>query len=308
MKNTMKFLQWTAVAVAMTCCLAAKAEDDPNALLKSKGLELDGSTWVLPLEEDLNREMAKLRQLSGEARKAQNETRKFDQMIRKVKGQIGAWKQQHERLVKETRKAMTDNKYNRIVEEINKLEAQINAAEAEGNKRQGELDAELTEALGAYSMEMMNFYDKAEASVKQYAELAKDEEVQAAIKASSEAEGRTITLGPSSNFERQWKTLSRMREELKAGEIPLEKDGNSLWVGVKINGQPIRQMVLDTGCSDISLPFDFARQLGITITPEMPTVQCSLADAGRATSIDTPTRAGAAAAWSPRRSGTWQTY
>ena len=278
MDDAVKFLQWSAVAVVMLCCLVAKAEDDPNALLKSKGLELDGSTWVLPIEADLNREMARLRQLSGALNKAQNEAQKFEQMLGKVNAQIAVWTKQHQQLLKEAKKPMPQSKLNRVTDEIRKLEAQINAAQAQGNERRGELNAAVTQVMDGYATELMAFYARAEASMKQYDELAKDQAVQAAIKASSEAEGRPVTLGPSDNFDRQWKTIEQMRDEIRAADIPLEKDGKALWVTVKINGQAAQRMVLNPQSNLTSLSSDVAQQLGVTVTPEMKTLECKFSD------------------------------
>ena len=64
----------------------------------------------------------------------------------------------------------------------------------------------------------------------------------------------------------------------------------------------LRQVVMNR--HERAVKFDFRTQA--SASPTAP--PASLADAGRVISMDTPTRAGAAAAWSPRRSGTWQTY
>lgn len=282
----MKLLKLTpAVILLMMLSLTVglKAADDEEKsdatkLLESQGLTLAGSTWVLPLDKEINSEMGKVRRLASVAKKAQNEARKADRNIRRVKSQLAAWEYEHDKLVKETRKSMTDNKYNRIVEEINKLETQINAARSHRDEREAEMSELIDEALGAYAEELIEFHEIAEATTKRYEELEKDEAVQNALKTETESAGRKITLGPSSNFARQWKTLKRMREDIRAGEISLEKEGNSLWVDVKINGKPTRQMVLDTGASYLSLPHDFTISLGIEVTDKHQTVQVSLAD------------------------------
>lgn len=274
----MKRFRHTCLFIMLSLLCTQAFAEDPEQVLKDKGLEAVGNTWVLPIDKDINKEMSSVRKLYGDARRAEANARTFDKKIRRVKQQIAAWEYERERLAKETRKAMTSNKYNRIVEKVNELETFIDAAKKERSEREDEMNAELSEALGNYASELIDFHEKVVWAENKYQELAKDEAVTAALKALSDKEQREQTLGPSSMFDRQAKVVTRMREEIKAGEITLEKEHNTLWVDVAINGKNTRQMVLDTGASFLSLPHDFANDLEIVVGSEAQDIQVSLAD------------------------------
>lgn len=252
--------------------------EEPAKVLADKGLERAGKTWVLELEKSLRKELAEVRKTYVDARKAQAEARRFDKKIRRVKAQIAHWQRQLEDMKLETRKAMTENQYNRLVEKINDLEKQITAAQTERKQREDKMNEDVEKALGAFSMKLLDLYDKLVAAQETYKSLAKNEAVTEAITAVNDAEEIEMKLGPSSSFDRQFQMVERMREEIKAGEIHLEKEGNSLWVDVRINGESPRQMVLDTGASYLSLPHDFAADLGIDPTQDSEDIQVSLAD------------------------------
>ena len=76
-------------------CPSLMAEEHELAL-KRRGLVLQGSTWVVHFEKEIDLQVLKLRKAYAELRKAESKARAFDSKNRHISLQIAAWKREME--------------------------------------------------------------------------------------------------------------------------------------------------------------------------------------------------------------------
>jgi len=119
---------------------------------------------------------------------------------------------------------------------------------------------------------------------KQYAELAADEDVRAAVETINARGGIKIRLGPSQNFFNELPKIRKARDSLREGVIKLTLEGGTPHAYATINGSLTLLMTVDTGASAVTLSADSARKLGLKPDGKDATVKISTAD-GKVTDV-----------------------
>lgn len=255
------------------------ADEAAEKVLADKDLTLKASLYLLSGDQEVAKDMGKLRKASANYEKTKREYRKDEEKINKAKAYIAQLQYRHDKLVKDNQgKSFTQKEYNKLMDAINQLKQEIENTTKQRAAKEEKMREEMNEAQGKYVEILMTLAEKADTVQAEYDELAKDDEVTAAIDKVSETNGRSYKLGPSGPFKAMYKMLDRLRGDIKAGVVELRPEGGVNLVDVRINGKGSRSMVLDTGASTVSLPYDFAQELGIEIGPEHETVRVQLAD------------------------------
>ncbi len=267
-----------AVVLATTSGASGPAGADPAKTLEDAGLTKVGVEYVIAEETEIIRARRDITTAQRELKSAEDDFRKAERKIAQAKHYIAALQNEIDELESRRLRADDRNEHARYVEAIREKQAEIEQAHAERQKFQDDQQAKIDDARAAYIETMYTWVEKAKAVTDKYAELAKNEEVAQAIAVMAEQDKRKYKLGPSRRFASIQKELAKAAEEYQRGAVDLRKEGNVMMIDVRINGKPIRSMILDTGASSMSLPYLFAKDLGIEPTEKDPIVKVQMAD------------------------------
>ncbi len=269
---TLMLLLCTALLPTLTAqAEAAKAIEDA-------GLSRVGLEYVLEEENEIIRARTDIKQAQRALKEAEDDFRDAERKIAKAQAYIAHLQREIDEMKDKVRKSDSQNEYARNMKAYDELVATIERTQEERKKFEKDQQIKMDDAKATYIATMVTWVEKAAVINEKYAELAKKEDITGAIEELSEADKRRYTLGPSRRFESINRELAKAAGEYQRGAVDLRKAGNVLEIDVRINGKPIRSMILDTGASALSLPHLFAKDLGITVTEADPIVQLQMAD------------------------------
>ena len=280
----MRAIRLAGVAVCMALFVGlplpsrAEAPTDPGSEpLKAKGLVKSGNTYVLAGEAEVLEAMKALRENKRKADRENAQRKKAEDKIaanqKFIQDGIKEYKESEKRLPK-----MKDvNLHNRTVTRMNALAAKVKEAidsqkdlEEAANKVPNEGRTKYVESLAAVA-------PKVEALAAKYRELAADSAVKAALDKVNARANPKGALGPSPDFGKAIDEVVTWRSQLESEAIPLREYHGVYTVEAIVNGGDPLHMLLDTGASHVTLPFDVAQKLNLTPGENDPTVQMKLA-------------------------------
>lgn len=269
---TLMLLLCTAVLPAMTTL------GDSAKTLEDAGLSRVGMEYVLEDENEIIRARNDIKQAQRELKEAEDDFRDADRKIAKAQAYIAHLQKEADDLESRRLRASSQNQHARIVEEIREIAKLIEKTQEERKKFEEEQQVKMDDAKANYIATMVTWVEKAAVINEKYAKLAEQKDINDAITEISEQDKRKYVLGPSRRFESINRELAKAAGEYQRGAVDLRVENKTLWIDVRINGKPIRSMILDTGASSVSLPFLFAKDLGIEVTDADPVVQLQMAD------------------------------
>lgn len=268
-----------AMAVVLTTTtLIATADEASDAVLAEHELTLSGTMYVLEAEQAITRQRRDVQAAKRELTDAERDFRRAERQIAQAQGYIAQLQQEIDELRSRARRSDTRREQDRYITAMEEKTAEIEEVQQQRQAFEDEQQQAIDDARSNYLAVLFSLAEDCDALAAEYEALAADEAVTAAIAKSGEDAGRAYTLGPSRSFTRMRDELARSAEEYSAGVVDLRKEGNILMIDVRINGNPIRSMILDTGAGSISLPYAFANDLGITPTEATPQIQVQMAD------------------------------
>lgn len=267
-----------AAALVLMPATSALADEAAQAVLAEHELKLTGTTYVLEEEQAVLRMRRDVQLAERELSEAEDDFRQAERQIARAQSYIAQLQAEIDELRSQARRSDTRREYDRHVSALEQKTAEIAEVQEGRQAFEDEQQEQIDNARAAYLTKLFEVAEVANAMAEQYTELAADEEVAAAIATQAGETGRRLALGPSRGFERMQEELARSAEEYSAGVVDLRKAGSVMEIDVRINGNPIRSMILDTGAGSISLPFAFAKDLGIEPTESTEQVQVQMAD------------------------------
>ena len=107
--------------------------------------------------------------------------------------------------------------------------------------------------LSKLSTQIDEAYEKADENPEMQESLAK-------LKKDS---GKDLKLQPSSSRTGTQRKLKELEESIETEKITLRREGNTFFASVVVNGKHTQEMVVDTGASMISLPYEMAVNMGL---------------------------------------------
>lgn len=269
---TLFLLLCTAVLPALTTLA------EPAKTLEEAGLSRVGLEYVLEDENEIIRARSDIKNAQKELKEAEEEFRDAERKIAKAQAYIAHLQREIDEMKDKVRKSDDQNEYARNMKAYDELVATIERTQEERKKFEKDQQIKMDDAKAAYIATMVTWVEKAAVINEKYAKLAENKEIAGSIEKLSEEDKRRYTLGPSRRFESINRDLAKAASEYQRGAVDLRKAGNVLEIDVRINGKPIRSMILDTGASALSLPFLFAKDLGIEVSDTDPIVQLQMAD------------------------------
>ncbi len=271
--------------------LPVLADEASEKALTEKKLVLKAPAYVLDGETEFNKEMAMVRQNQQELERAKSAHRTFEKKVSVLKGRHAYLQDQVTQLQAKRAQPNTKEDFTRLNNEIAKLQVELNKLNKEKMEKEKESQAKVDKAQDTYIQKVQATMKLGDTLTEQYAALAKDEAVKTAIDAINTEKKTKNTLGPTKQFENNYKNLKVLHTAIQSGEITLRKEGGVMWVDVKVNNKPTQSMVLDTGASTISLPHDVAAGLGIVVTEAHPAIKMQQANGslidGRIVTLET---------------------
>ncbi|MHB1559718.1 MAG: TIGR02281 family clan AA aspartic protease [Isosphaeraceae bacterium] len=272
----------------------------PADVLKARGLKQVGSTYVLPVEGEIQKKTSELKalhnhllqaarhrsELERQAADGQAQVREMlarrvvlnqqmsalDQQIRALPpGNLQVLAQRNELVAERNQAAMA---YNGLADGINLLRTSPAGDPAARDR----LAAELSRRREAFIQAVLDLRQTVDAAQKSYAALAADDAVKTAIAAAGRSAKTKPRLGPSPQFASNIKLLERAEQSVMTDAVNLHKRGGVFWVDATFNGKVVRPMVFDTGAGLTTIPSDLAAEIGIKPGPTDPVVVCETAD------------------------------
>lgn len=269
-------------AVSLYSLNLASAEDAPADVLSAKGLLKAGTQYVSAAEGEFSERMK-------EIRGAQKNFIDANKKVKEMEAQIEANKEEYTNLLAQRKQLNTQlpglrgdvDKYNQGITLLNqmgvRLDELLHLVSSDGPEMK-EARKEVSEARNAFVEVILGLKNTAKDAEKQYAALAGDEAVKAALEKLSSSEGKPYTLGPSRTFSNNVRSIEKYDKIVKTGDIDLRREGNSYYVSVVFNGKHSKEMIFDTGCSSVALPYTMAVAIGMKPDDNDPDVTVQIAD------------------------------
>ncbi|MEM6259846.1 MAG: TIGR02281 family clan AA aspartic protease [Planctomycetota bacterium] len=267
--------------LAMLCAAlvpAFTALADATKTLEDAGLSRVGMEYVLEDEAEIIRARTEIKQAQRDLKEAENDFRDAEKKIARAQSYIAQLQREIEEMKDKVRRSDSQNEYARHMKAYDELVALIERTQEERKEFEQKQQVKIDDAKAKYIATMVTWVQKAAGVKEKYAKLAEDDSVTGAITEISEQDKRKYALGPSRRFQSINRELEKAAGEYQRGAVDLRKEHNTLHIDVRINGKPIRSMILDTGASSVSLPHLFAKDLGIEVGDSDPTVQLQMAD------------------------------
>jgi clan AA aspartic protease (TIGR02281 family) len=170
---------------------------------------------------------------------------------------------------------------NQIASTMNELADRITLLSQQGGQTQvleGARAAagQAREQYAEHVLQLRGLYDQL---AERYQQLASDSEVQAAMETLNQSQGRQRRLGPTVTFRRHGATLDRLEETVFSQSVDLRKGpGGLFYVVAYLNGRHAQEIAVDTGASIVTLPEKIARQAGVDIAEDAPSITLRVAD------------------------------
>jgi clan AA aspartic protease (TIGR02281 family) len=280
-----RLLQVALVApcIIMICDAVADEASDAKDALKEKGIRVSTSTLSLSDESLLSkqlRDVVKVRKTLLDGAKILN---MGYAKLEENKSGVSKYRQQNLQLNAQLAALNPNN-----VTMNNKLIGLINANQSRMQlliEQQGKMEAQLKEMRRevnedreAYIEYVLGMRETADKIEEQYASLAADADVKAALKKLNAASDKTFAMEPSRSFQSSVKKLKSIEDKILSEKIPLKREGNSLSVSVVIDGKHTQEMVVDSGATIICLPHNVAMKCGLEPLDSDPTIQLVIAD------------------------------
>lgn len=255
--------------------------DDPEALLKAKGLKKVVTTYVLDEEAEMSRGFSSVQKLQKDHTQAVAAVKGFEQEQMRLHAQVPELTRRRlqlgEQMQNTPRGSPNYNQvallYNETTDRLNLIQGQIGES-----KRSRDMREQVAKKREAFVQALVDLQPRLATIDKKYEELAADPDVAQAIEALNRTAKVRVKLGPSSGFLANHKAFDKTAATLLSDNVPIRPEAGVNMIDVTLNGKLTKAMVLDTGASWVTLPADLAQQAGVNVAPDAAKVKVTIAD------------------------------
>jgi clan AA aspartic protease (TIGR02281 family) len=244
-------------------------EASAKAALKSKGIQVTSSGLSVVVEErNLSTAFGEVGKQKSRLAKASNSLRDLEERAQEAKDAVQALNEQHAALSNELKSTPTTNPvaYNNLVNELNDTSSTIQSIMDSRKGIEKEIDQArkgVSSARDIYVQDILELRAQADRILAKYAELAKDDDAKAALRELSLATSKTYTFEPPPRLKSRLKELEKLENTAVPATVSLRREGGRRFASVVINGkQPPLEMLVDTGCTSMLLPYPMALNCG----------------------------------------------
>lgn len=271
------------IAVLVLTPLSDPAQaQEPSAeeVLKDKGLRRSGSLFVLKEEAEASKAIRTAQNLRREVSATMMRGKLTARGAETNKQMIVLLTQQRLQIRQRMAAAASVEQYNQLVSVLNELGDRINLLQHGGvdAKAVEDLESAASKARAAYMQAVLDARNLVKTAESRYAELAEDAEVQAALDSLNQGRKEKLTLGPTRTHKGDVKALDALEATIQSQALTLREDNGTYRVDVTFNNKLTKSMVFDTGASLVCLPSDYASELGLKLTDDLPAVRMQVAD------------------------------
>jgi len=261
----------------------ASEETAPSSekLAVDLSLKVSGSNVIFAAEKDFSKGLTEAASLKKKAKLAIKPLRDTQQEITNLEGRM---LQAHQQMVGLNAQLANVNDVasnNRLVGAINTLQGQITLAEKSLETlkaREITARSNLNNAREEFVQQVLDLGNLSVQLTKAYESSGNSPEVQASLKKLREDTGKDLTLQPSPAVQSLQRKLAELQTSVQTERITLRRDDNTFYASVVINGKHTAEMVVDTGASLISLPYELAVSMGLKPEARDKQVLLTLAD------------------------------
>lgn len=271
--RTLGILGFVTSLVATPLCRA----DDADAL-KSKELDKNGQTYVLPVEKELADAMKDLRKLKLKIESQSKQRKELEAQLRVAKNAMSTWEHQHRLLLEEAANLNDNGQKNDRILKANILFDKLKEANEFRENLEKQLGGLGAEDKTQFVNQVIDLGVKVDKAQDQYKELAADPDVKQALEKLNQPGKPKMRLGPTEQFATNLNMLKKWRNDVASSVIPVKHDSNVPVVEVTLNGSIVREMILDSGASVVMITADLAKQLNLNPTDKDQTVHFKLGD------------------------------
>lgn len=262
--------------------MAPAGEQDPQEVLKGKGLRRLSSYFLLSEESQFRKEFRSLVQLNKKLDRAQADLTTRRKAAEAEQKQLAAYKQQIAAVeLRLANPRLPAAQHNYLVTIHNGLVRRIEALERcrPAEKALEAARANVTRQTEHYVEHLLQtriLYDDIK---RKYENLTFDDTVKAAVEQYSQSCGKPFRLGSSLSFLSYDNRLEALEEMVLSESVPLRKSQSGLlYVSAMVNGKYPVEMMIDTGASLVVLPSTAAESMGLQPDPWDPGGQVKVGD------------------------------
>lgn len=254
---------------------------EAEKVLAKNGIKSSRSGFSIKEESELADGLKAAKKLRAKMFRSRKTLKKVEEKEDAARGQIKFLFAKRSELRKQLNKTSSVKSHNEIVNTLNEIGDRIVMLQ-EGKELEEELSAargEFNTARETYVAKLLELREVIDNIKDRYGDLKSKKDVKAAAELVASAAGKDWKLGKSRKLAGHWRELNKMSDVVITERIELRKGrGKTYYVAVTINGNKTEEMVLDTGASIVSLPYDVAKRVGLTPSDDDPKVQLKLAD------------------------------
>jgi clan AA aspartic protease (TIGR02281 family) len=255
-----------AIAVTLSSGVVDESAIRDDVPAEPPELRVTGKAVVFAAERDLAKGLAVAASLKRKVRQATIPYRRSKVEIANLDGRIKLAQQQLIGLNAQLVNVNNVATNNRLVGAISVLEGQIEQAKQglkQLKERQLAARADLSSVQESYIQNILEMRQLADRLDAAYLDSADDAEIAARVVEFSEARGKELTFGPSNTWRSNGRKLADLEESVTTERIPLRRDGGTFYATVVVNGEHSAEMVVDSGATLISLPWELATRMGL---------------------------------------------
>jgi clan AA aspartic protease (TIGR02281 family) len=267
----------TCVALLFLAPALRAADPAPEDVFKGNGLTKVGAYLLLDGDIKLPEGLRAVRLAKKDLDEYTRSKTATDRAIQTAKDSIAQWQREYDDLHVMIAQKHDVYHHNQVVAEINARVANMREAARFIDEQERQAQKRV-DPRNIYAGALVDLSDAVETTAKQYENLLKNAQLQAALTRFNEKAIPKVRLGPSSNFAHELTVIRQERSLINTGVIKFEPGYSTPAVQVTLNNQLTQTMIVDSGASLVSLSWETARKLDLTPSANDKKVPIILAD------------------------------
>lgn len=281
----LSFVSLLMAAEAETPAAPAPAEMTPaqaKETLEKLGLKVSATSVTMPAEQNYYKSMSELEAVRKKYLAAEKEHAAVDAESSKIEQGITQLKARYVQMNAAMATAnLPANEHNQMIGAIKATGAQISLLIDQLEKSQEKAKAsrgKAGEAREAYITKILAARNAADKVGIAWEKIASDANGTAALAKVSEVLKKSIPPKASPSFTMNEKQLALLEQKILSETIKLTEDGGTFLVSVLIDGKHTQELVVDSGSTSISLPYEMAKEMGLEPESGDRKIKVQLAD------------------------------
>ena len=279
--------------VAMILCSGWIVADEPDlskqtAVASDLQLLVTGNNVVFAGERDLSRGLSTAAALKRKIKQAATPLRQIQQKISFYES--GMVQAEQQLVIRNAQLANVQDiaTNNRLIGAINTIRGQMSLAQKSLEvlkEHENQARVQLNEAREAYVQNTFEMRKLADQLSEAYDKAADSPETQERIKTLAAESGKELKFEKSSALQNNLRKLEDLEKTVYKEKISLRRDGNTYYATVVVNGKHTTEMIVDSGASLISLPYELAVSMDLKPEPGDKKILITIADGSTITGV-----------------------